>query len=50
MLNQIGGGGFAIGAGDPDQSQPATGLRPKGSRQLSGPAGQRLRRYQHRIA
>ena len=50
MLNQIGGGGFAISAGDPNQGQPATGLGPEGSRQLSGPAGQRFRRYQHSIA
>ena len=49
MLNQIGGGGFAVGASDANQGQPATGLGPEGSRQLSGPAGQRLRRNQHRI-
>ena len=49
MLNQIGGGGFAIGAGDTDQLQLLAGLLPNSGSQGAGPGGQRFGHHQHRI-
>jgi hypothetical protein len=49
MLNQVGGGGFAIGTGDPDQGESLAGLAPKLSRQQPRPAGQGVGCHQHPI-
>ena len=49
MLNQIGGGGLAVGAGDADQTQLPARLVPEGGCQFAGRAGQIVRQHQHRI-
>ena len=50
VLNQAGGGGLAVGAGNPDQGQVLAGLLPEGRRQLAGPGGHRIGNHNHRIA
>ena len=50
MLDQAGGGGLAVRAGDPDQGQPLAGLLPVGRRQLAGPGRHRIGNHNHRIA
>ena len=50
MLDQVGGGGFAVGAGDPDQGKASTGLGPERGRQKARPARQGFGTDQHRIA
>ena len=49
MFDQMGGGGFAIGAGNADQGQLATGLAPEGGGQAPGAFRHRISHHQHRI-
>jgi hypothetical protein len=50
MFNQMGGGGFAIGARDPNQANALTGVIPKSCRQLTGPASNGIRNNHHCVA
>ena len=49
MLDQMGGGGFAIGAGDTDQGQSRAGLLPERRCQFSQLTGHRLAHHHHRL-
>ena len=49
VLNQIGGGGFAIGAGHPDQGHGPARAAPELRRQRPGPLGHRIGQHHHRI-
>ena len=50
MLDQMGGGGLAVGAGHTDQAQPLAGVLPELSRQQTGPARHGITHHQHGIA
>ena len=49
VLNQMGGGGFAVGAGDPDQRQLIAGVIPKRGSQAASGRRHRISDHQHRI-
>ena len=50
VLNQMGGGGLAVGAGHTDQLQTLAGVLPERRCQQAGPARHRFGHHQHRVA
>ena len=49
VLNQIGGGGFAIGTGHPDQGHGPARAAPELRRQRPGPLGHRIGHHHHGV-
>ena len=50
VLNQMGGGGFAVGAGHPDELQLLAGLPPERSSQTPCHLSHRISNHQHRVS
>ena len=50
VLDQMGGGGLAVGACDPDQRHPSAGMVPERSRQIAHDPGDGVLNHHHRVA